>query len=130
VKQVRWQGYTFHLAVSDGGATTDFKWEVTAQQQSFFGTRTQKVFEAYGGPYLTDIQVADSTLVLLSTDNGQSERIELDLRHLEAFLQDPIRYKRYALRQSNAFYYEPAFIQTKREVEQRITLEAAERQQQ
>jgi hypothetical protein len=130
VKQVRWQGYTFQLAVADGGATTSFNWKVTAQYQGFFGTREQDLFEAYGGPYLTDIQVEINTLVLLATSNSHPERIELDLLHLAAFLQDPIRYHRYTLRQSNAFYQEPAFIQAARELEQQISLEAAQRRQQ
>jgi hypothetical protein len=78
VKQVRWQGYTFQLAVADGGATTSFNWKVTAQYQGFFGTREQDLFEAYGGPYLTDIQVEDNTLVLLTTYHGHPERIELN----------------------------------------------------
>jgi hypothetical protein len=130
VKQVRWQGYTFQLAVSDGGATTSFNWKVTAQHQGFFGTREQDLFEAYGGPYLTDIQVEDNTLVLLTTYHSHPERIALDLQHLAAFLQDPIRYHRYTLRQRNAFYQEPAFIQAARELEQQISLEAAQRRQQ
>jgi hypothetical protein len=130
VKQVRWQGYTFHLAVSDGGATTSFNWKVTVQYQGFFGTREQDLFEAYGGPYLTDIQAEDSTLVLLTTYHGHPERIELDLQHLAAFLQDPIRYHRYTLRQRNAFYHEPDFIKAEREIEQQISLEAAQRRQQ
>jgi hypothetical protein len=118
VKQVRWHDYTFHLAVSDGGATTSFQWQVTAQEPGLFGTREKKVFEAYGGPFLTDIQVADSTLILFTTDQGHAERIELALQHLPAFLQDPIRYKRYTLLQSNAFYHEPAFLQAARVLEQ------------
>jgi hypothetical protein len=103
---------------------------VTAQYHGFFGTREQDLFEAYGGPYLTDIQVEDSALVLLTTYHGHEERIELDLQHLAAFLQDPIRYHRYTLRQSNAFCQEPDFIQAARELEQRISLEAAQRRQQ
>ncbi|UOQ69605.1 hypothetical protein [Hymenobacter volaticus] len=129
VKQVRWQNYTFHLAVSDGGATTNFNWKVTARYQGLFGTREKTVFEAYGGPYLTDMQVENSTLVLLAYD-GQAERIELDLQHLEALLEDSVRYHRYSLRQSNSFYQEPAFINAQREKEQYLDLEAAQRRQQ
>jgi hypothetical protein len=129
VKQVRWRGYTFQLSESDGGATTSFLWKVTAHYPGLLGTREAELFEAYGGPFLTDIQVEDSTLVLLADHNGRSERIVLELQHIDAFLDDPIQYQRSTLKQSNPFYREPEFIKAEREIEQQIDLETAQRRQ-
>ena len=129
VKQVHWHDYTFQLSVSDGGATTSFSWVVTALYQGLLGTREQELFQAYGGPFLTDIQVEDSSFVLLANHNGQPERVELDLQHLDAFIEDPIKYQRSTLKQSNPFYSEPDFIRAERGREQQIDLEAAQRSQ-
>ena len=128
VKHVRWHDQAFHLTVSDGGATTSFNWQVAAHSPGFFGTRVQPVFEAYGGPFLLDLRVEDSTLVLLANDgHGHPERIELDLRHLDALAADPVRYHRYGLEESNAFYHEPAFIKAQWEQEQQLNLESRQR---
>jgi hypothetical protein len=102
---------------------------VTAHDPGFFGPQEKTVFEAYGGPFLTTMQVEGSTLVLLTND-GHPQRIELDLQHLAAFLEDIIRYHRSTLRQGNAFYQEPAFIKTQRESTQKVDLETAQRRQQ
>ncbi|MDF7813834.1 hypothetical protein [Hymenobacter sp. YC55] len=122
VKQIRWHDYTFQLAVSDGGATTSFSWTVTAHYPGWFGTREKTLFQAYGGPYLTDIQVEDNQLVLLTKYNGEPQRIELDLQHVDALLDDPIEYHRYQPQQSNAFYREPGFIQAEREREEQFDM--------
>lgn len=131
VKTVRWHAYTFQLAVSDGGGTTSFNWQVTAHYPGFFGTREKTVFEAYGGPFLKDMRVEDGILVLLANDGHvQPERIELDLQHLDALLDSPVRYQRFTLTQRNAYYHEPAFIQAARELEQQLDFESAKRRQQ
>ena len=128
VKQLRWHDYVFELAVADGGATTSFSWRVTARHQGWFGVREEQLFEAYGGPYLTDLQLEDSTLVLVAKDEGKLQRIEVDLQHLDTFLQEPIRYYRYTLKQNNPYYHEPAFLATARQHEQDLASGAAQQQ--
>jgi hypothetical protein len=128
VKQVRWQGYTFQLTVSDGGATTSFNWKVVARSQGIFGTREEDVFEAYGGPFLKDIAVEEGHyLVLFANEGSRQERIEIDLQHLDAFLDEPVLYHRYTLKKSNSSYVEPEFIKSARKSGQQRDLEMAER---
>ncbi|MBB4602727.1 hypothetical protein HNQ93_003492 [Hymenobacter luteus] len=118
LKQVRWHDYTFQLSVLDGGPLTSDSWEVTARHTGLFGVREKLLFDTYGGPDLTDIQLEGAFLVLLADNyDGKPKRIALDLRQLDAFLQSPVRYQRYSLMQSNASYIEPDFIKTGRMIE-------------
>jgi hypothetical protein len=71
--------------------------------------------------------VHGDTLLLLTTQ--KADQIAVDLSHVEAFVEAPVRYRRFALRKSNPFYAEPAFIRAEREVEQKINLENQRRRE-
>jgi hypothetical protein len=130
LKQLHWRNYIFRLDVSSGGATTDFSWRVVAIHTGWLGSEEDEIFQAYGGPYLKDIQLDGNILVLLASRGGSSERIELDLQHLDEFVKQPILYHRYALRNQNIFYLEPVFIEELRKQEQAYESQAEQRRQQ
>lgn len=115
VRRIDWQENTIVLKLSEMDMTTSNYWKVYFIKH---GSSNEKlIFESYGSPYITDVSVQTNNLIIdcLTSDNSDHQ-IELDLNNLDDYLDNPVKYETYVLKQTNDSYKEPLFITVERKI--------------
>lgn len=113
LKILKWNDNAIRLLVVDGGATTSFLWKIHFQKNG--SKRERLIFQSYASPYIEDITIAgDNLLIHCGVKRGNEQRIEINMKNVEDFIDDPIIYRRSVLDQTNDCYHEPEFIRQDR----------------
>jgi hypothetical protein len=122
LKKLKWNDYEIKLESLDGGATTSYYRKIKSKKASDYGESL--IFESYSSPYITDIHAENNTLsVICSGFKDKMDTISIDLNHLEDFIDEPVKYQRDSLLNTNKFYKEPLFIKKDRETAKRYAFE-------
>ncbi|PSR54228.1 hypothetical protein AHMF7605_12190 [Adhaeribacter arboris] len=115
LKTVNWKGNTITWEVLDGGATTSYLWKIMFSEKG--ESSKDLIFRSYSTPYVGDIEVHQDKLLILIPDfkNKVNDTIAINLRDVEEYIDEPVDYKRNALKNSNKYYKEPNFVKEDRE---------------
>ncbi len=113
LKILNWNDNAVRWSVINGGATTSFLWKIHFQKN---GSKSKKlIFQSYASPYIEDIKVAgDNLIIYCGESRGKRNVIEINLKNISDFIDDPIKYRRSVLEQTNDSYHEPEFIRQAR----------------
>jgi hypothetical protein len=110
---LNWKDNTVRWSVVNGGATTSFLWKIYFQRN---GSKTKRlIFQSISSPYITDISIAGDNLLIHCAGSGGNEKIiEINIKNVDDFIDDPIKYRRSFLEQTNNSYHEPEFLREDR----------------
>ena len=113
LKMLNWNDNVVRWSVVNGGATTPFLWKIHFQRN---GSKTKRlIFQSISSPYITDISIAgDNLLIHCFGSRGNEKIIEINIKNVDDFIDDPIKYRRSILEQTNNSYHEPEFIREDR----------------
>lgn len=115
IKTIKWNGNTIRLSVVNGGATTSFLYKIDYEGDWFLG-KERLIFESYSTPCIKDISVENDQLMIdCFAANNQTKRIMIDLKKINKFIGNPIKYRRNILVKTNGYYVEPDFVKQERQ---------------
>jgi hypothetical protein len=115
IKTIRWNDNTIKLSVINGGATTSFLYKIEYHRNWVFG-KDRLIFQSYSTPDIEDISVENDKLIIdCFAGHDQTEKILIDLKNINKFIVNPIKYRRDVLVKTNRFYVEPDFVKKDRE---------------
>ena len=113
-KTIDWKGHSITFSTINGGMTTSYLFKIEYKRKWIFG-RNRLIFWSYSSPSINDISVENDKLILhCFARNNQSNEIIINLKNINKFIGDPVRYRRDVLEKTNDFYIEPNFIKQRR----------------
>ena len=113
LKILNWNDNAIRLSVVDGGATTSFLWKIYFQKNG--SKRKRLIFQSYASPYIEDITIAgDKLLIHCPGNRGNETLIEINMKYVDDFIDNPIKYRRSVLDGTNDSYHDPEFIRQER----------------
>jgi len=109
LKILNWNNNAVRWSVVNGGATTPFLWKIYYQKN---GSRQKKlIFQSISSPSITDISISTDYLLIHCDGYGkQVKLIQINMREIDDFIANPIKYRKSILEQTNDSYHEPEFI--------------------
>ena len=112
---LNWNDNAVRWSVVNGGATTPFLWKIHFQRN---GSKTKRlIFQSISSPYITDISITGDNLLIHCGGSGRTEElIEINMRNVDNFVDNPIKYRRSILEQTNNSYNEPEFVREDRAI--------------
>jgi len=122
LKTVNWKGNQITWTVLDGGATTSYYWQIFFTKEESHSRKL--IFESYSWPYITDISNSNNQLLIhCHVDSNSTNTIVINLNKIDDFIENPIKYQRSMLEQTNESFNEPEFIKRDREfaIEHKLT---------
>ena len=109
LKLLNWKENAVRLSVINGGATTSFFWKIHFQKNG--SKRKRLIFQSISSPYVESISVSGDKLIIHCGGTGkQEDRIEINIRDINDFVDEPVKYRKSILEQTNKSYREPEFI--------------------
>lgn len=121
VEVLAWKNVDVTLKVDGGNATTSFYWKIYVKEKGDLSDHL--IFESYSNPYLLGISISGDTLsILCLKDRNLKTSIAINLNELEHFVDEPIRYQRNVLLNTNRSYDEPSWIVEQRALDEKYNL--------
>ena len=115
IKTIDWDGNTITLSVINGGATTAYLYKIEYKRKWILG-RDRLIFWSYSTPAVSDISVENDRLKIhCFAGKNQANNIIIDLKNINKFIGNPVKYRRDALEKTNDYYNEPIFIKRNRQ---------------
>ncbi len=109
LKILNWHDNAIRWTVVDGGATTSYLWKIYFQKNG--SKRKRLIFQSYASPNISDISVSGEYLIIHSGGDRKDMRlIQIDMRKVDDFVDNPVIYRRSVLEQTNSSYQEPDFV--------------------
>ena len=114
LKLLNWNDNAVRWSVINGGATTSFLWEIYFQKNS--SKHKKLIFKSYSEPYITDISISGDYLIIhCSGKSNHLNLIQINLKKVEDFIDNPVNYRESILERTNDSYHEPEFIRENRD---------------
>lgn len=115
IKTLDWNGNAITLSVTNGGATTAYLHKIAYKRKWILG-RDRLIFSSYSTPAVTDISIENEKLVIhCFAVRNQTNSIVIDLKTIDRFIGNPVKYRRNVLEATNDFYIEPDFLTQNRQ---------------
>jgi len=104
VKTIDWNGNTITLSVINGGATVAYLYKIEYKRKWILG-RDRLIFWSYSTPEVNDISVENDRLTIhFWADKNQTNKIVIDLKDINKFIGNPVKYRRGVLEKTNDYY--------------------------
>ncbi len=114
IKTIDWNGNTITFSTINGGMTTSYLYKIEYKRKWIFG-KDRLIFWSYSTPSINDITVKNDKLILhCFAGKNQTNNIIIDLKNINKFIGNPVKYRRDVLEKTNDFYVEPDFIKENR----------------
>jgi|GEM_PF-4012980 hypothetical protein len=114
VKTIDWNGNTITFSTINGGMTTSYLYKIEYKRKWIFG-KDRLIFWSYSTPSINDITVKNDKLIIhCFAGKNQTNNIIIDLKNINKFIGNPVKYRRDVLEKTNDFYVEPDFIKENR----------------
>jgi len=114
VKTIDWNGNTITFSTINGGMTTSYLYKIEYKRKWIFG-KDRLIFWSYSTPSIDDITVKNDKLIIhCFAGKNQTNNIIIDLKNINKFIGNPVKYRRNVLEKTNDFYVEPDFIKENR----------------
>ncbi len=115
VKTIDWKGNTITFSTFNGGATTSYLFKIEYKRKWIFG-KDRLIFWSYSTPSVNDISVENEKLIIhcFGARNTTNDII-IDLKNINKFIGNPVKYRRDVLEKTNDYYDEPDFIKQNRQ---------------
>lgn len=113
LKLLSWNDNAIRLTETNCGATTAFLWKIYFHKN---GSRSEKlIFTSYSSPAVETIRVAgDHLFIECGSYRGNKNVIEINLKDIQDFIDEPVYYYRSVARKTNSSFHEPEFIRDNR----------------
>lgn len=110
-----WKDNAVRLSVIKGSATTPDFWKIYFHKNG--SKRYKVIFQSISSPYIESISIAgDNLLIHCGASGSKEQRIEINLKYVDDFVDNPVKYRRSILEQTNESYHEPEFIRKDRAI--------------
>jgi len=94
--------------------TTSYLYKIEYKRKWIFG-KDRLIFWSYSTPSINDITVKNDKLIIhCFAGKNQTNNIIIDLKNINKFIGNPVKYRRDVLEKTNDFYVEPDFIKENR----------------
>ena len=106
IKTRDWNGNTITLSVINGGATVAYLYKIEYKRKWIFG-RDRLIFWSYSTPTVNDISVENDKLIIhCLAPRNKTNDIIFDLKKIDKFIGNPVKYRRGVLEKTNDYYDE------------------------
>ncbi len=106
IKTRDWNGNTITLSVINGGATVAYLYKIEYKRKWIFG-RDRLIFWSYSTPTVNDISVENDKLIIhCLAPRNKTNDIIIDLKKIDKFIGNPVKYRRGVLEKTNDYYDE------------------------
>ena len=110
VKTIDWKGNKITFSTFNGGMTTSYLYKIEYKRKWIFG-KDRLIFWSYSTPSVNDISVENDKLIIhCFARKNQTNNIIVDLKNINKFIGNPIKYRRDVLEKTNEYYDEPNFL--------------------
>ena len=115
IKTLDCNGNTITFSVTNGGATTAYLYKIEYKRKWILG-RDRLIFSSYSTPAVNDISVENEKLIIhCFAVRNQIHNVVIDLKNINKFIGNPVKYRRDVLEETNDFYIEPDFLKQNRQ---------------
>jgi hypothetical protein len=116
VKTITWNGYRITLSVINGGATVAYLYKIEYKRKRFLG-RDRLIFSSYATPSVNNISIENNRLIIhCFSGENQTNDVPNNLKDINSYLGNPVKYRRSVLESTNKAYIEPGFITQERQL--------------
>ena len=114
IKTIDWNGNIITFSTINGGMTTSYLYKIEYKRKWIFG-KDRLIFWSYSTPSINDITIKNDKLIIhCFARKNQTNNIIIDLKNINKFIGNPVKYRRDVLEKTNDFYVEPDFIKENR----------------
>ncbi len=114
IKTIDWNGNIITFSTINGGMTTSYLYKIEYKRKWIFG-KDRLIFWSYSTPSINDITIKNDKLIIhCFARKNQINNIIIDLKNINKFIGNPVKYRRDVLEKTNDFYVEPDFIKENR----------------
>ena len=106
IKTRDWNGNTITLSVVNGGATVAYLYKIEYKRKWILG-RDRLIFWSYSTPTVNDISAENDKLIVhCLAPRNKTNDIIIDLKKIDKFIGNPVKYRRGVLKKTNDYYDE------------------------
>ena len=106
IKTRDWNGDTITLSVVNGAATVAYLYKIEYKRKWILG-RDRLIFWSYSTPTVNDISVENDKLIIhCLAPRNKTNDIIIDLKKIDKFIGNPVKYRRGVLKKTNDYYDE------------------------
>jgi hypothetical protein len=104
------------LSVINGGATVAYLYKIEYKRKRFLG-RDRLIFSSYATPSVNNISIENNRLIIhCFSGENQTNDVPNNLKDINSYLGNPVKYRRSVLESTNKAYIEPGFITQERQL--------------